>query len=85
MEFARCSQHDIALVERESGKQVRSLDDWLAIIDDYFAKYGRRAVAVKNQNAYARGGSTMTRSQRTARRPPSMVLSLRGRCSGRRG
>jgi predicted TIM-barrel fold metal-dependent hydrolase len=54
MEFARCSQHDIALVERESGKQARSLDDWLAIIDEYFAKYGRRAVAVKNQNAYAR-------------------------------
>jgi predicted TIM-barrel fold metal-dependent hydrolase len=52
--FSRCSREDIEHIEKETGKSVRSLDDWLTIIDDYFVRYGPKAVAVKNQNAYQR-------------------------------
>ena len=54
LEFARGGAHDIATVEAETGKPVRNLDDWLAGIDAYFAKYAPQAVAAKNQNAYSR-------------------------------
>lgn len=43
-----------ALLAEQSGLPARSLDDWHAIIDWAFATYGRRAVAVKSQAAYAR-------------------------------
>ena len=34
--------------------EVKSLGDWHEVIDWWFAKYGKLAVAVKSQNAYAR-------------------------------
>jgi len=45
---------DLDAIERDSGKRADTLDGWLEIIDWYFATYGPRAVAVKNQSAYAR-------------------------------
>lgn len=53
-EFARAGAHDIAQVEAETGRRIATLDDWLGAIDEYFARYGARAVAVKNQSAYGR-------------------------------
>lgn len=43
-----------APLAEQSGLPARNLDDWHAIIDWAFATYGRRAVAVKSQAAYAR-------------------------------
>jgi uncharacterized protein len=37
------------------GKEVKDLDDWHGVIDGWFDRYGKRAVAVKSQAAYARG------------------------------
>ncbi len=37
-----------------AGIEVRALDDWHRVIDWWFAKYGKYAVAVKSQDAYAR-------------------------------
>jgi len=37
-----------------TGIKVRGLEDWHRVIDWWFAKYGRYAVAVKSQNAYSR-------------------------------
>ncbi|MBZ9603068.1 amidohydrolase family protein [Phyllobacterium chamaecytisi] len=54
LEFSRCSAADIARVHAETGKQPTTLDDWLEIIDFYFATYGPKAVAVKCQIAYSR-------------------------------
>ncbi|WP_407114639.1 amidohydrolase family protein [Bradyrhizobium sp. LMG 9283] len=54
LEFCRCSIADLARVEGETGKQPTTLDEWLDIIDFYFATYGPRAVAVKCQIAYSR-------------------------------
>jgi hypothetical protein len=45
---------DLKAVENDSGKTADTLEGWLEIIDGYFAAYGPRAVAVKNQSAYAR-------------------------------
>ncbi len=45
---------DLAEVERDCGKTAQTLDEWLEIIDWYFAQYGPLAVAVKNQSAYSR-------------------------------
>lgn len=45
---------DLDAIERETGKRPSTLDGWLEVIDGYFATYGPRAVAVKNQSAYAR-------------------------------
>ncbi len=45
---------DVAYVEKESGRKASTLEEWLGIIDGYFATYGPRAVAVKNQGAYFR-------------------------------
>ena len=41
-------------MEKETGTTIRTLDAWLETIDDYFARYGPRAVALKNQSAYSR-------------------------------
>ncbi len=41
-------------MEFESGKTADTLDGWLEVIDWHFATYGPRAIAVKNQSAYAR-------------------------------
>lgn len=45
---------DIGGLSRKSGIDVKSLDDWYDVIDWCFATYGPRAIAVKNQSAYAR-------------------------------
>jgi len=37
-----------------AGMEVRCLEDWHRVIDWWFDKYGRYAVAVKSQNAYSR-------------------------------
>jgi uncharacterized protein len=37
-----------------TGRSVDSIDDLLAVVDDYFARFGRRAVAVKLGTAYVR-------------------------------
>lgn len=54
LDFSRCSNADFARVEAETGKQPRTLEEWLDIIDFYFATYGPRAVAVKCAIAYTR-------------------------------
>jgi predicted TIM-barrel fold metal-dependent hydrolase len=37
------------------GKEVKDLADWHAVIDGWFDRYGKKAVAVKSQAAYMRG------------------------------
>ena len=37
-----------------TGIEVKSLGDWHKVVDWWFAKYGKYAVAVKSQNAYSR-------------------------------
>jgi predicted TIM-barrel fold metal-dependent hydrolase len=54
VELARCNQADLEQVEKETGRTIRTLDGWLEAIDAYFARYGPRAVALKNQSAYSR-------------------------------
>ncbi len=39
---------------KPTGITVKSLSDWHSVIDWWFAKYGKFAVAVKSQNAYSR-------------------------------
>ena len=39
---------------KPTGIAVNSLADWHKVIDWWFNKYGRYAVAVKSQNAYVR-------------------------------
>jgi predicted TIM-barrel fold metal-dependent hydrolase len=39
---------------KPAGIEVRSLADWHRVIDWWFEKYGKYAVAVKSQNAYSR-------------------------------
>ncbi|HNT89525.1 MAG TPA: amidohydrolase family protein, partial [Candidatus Hydrogenedentes bacterium] len=39
----------------EAGVTLKGLKDWHAVIDWAFETYGPRAIAVKSQNAYARG------------------------------
>ena len=45
---------DIASISKPSGINVLSLSDWHKVIDWWFDKYGRYAVAVKSANAYKR-------------------------------
>ncbi|MBR1165232.1 amidohydrolase family protein [Bradyrhizobium elkanii] len=52
--FSRCSAADFVRVETETGKRPTTLEEWLDIIDFYFATYGPRAVAVKCWIAYSR-------------------------------
>ena len=40
---------------KPTGIEVTSLSDWHKVIDWWFTKYGRYAVAVKSQHAYVRG------------------------------
>jgi hypothetical protein len=54
LSFAALSWASMDEVERDCGRRAQELDGWLEIIDWYFATYGPRAVAVKNQNAYNR-------------------------------
>jgi len=37
-----------------TGIKVKNIDDWYAVIDWYFEKYGKKAIAIKSQNAYNR-------------------------------
>ncbi len=53
-EITRCSLADIAKVKAELGVEIDSFMDWLAAIDLYFERFGRRAVAVKYVGAYYR-------------------------------
>lgn len=39
---------------KPTGIEVNNIDDWYAVIDWYFEKYGNEAIAVKSQNAYNR-------------------------------
>lgn len=39
----------------EAGVELKGLKDWHTVIDWAFATFGPRAIAVKSQNAYARG------------------------------
>ncbi|HMN84768.1 MAG TPA: amidohydrolase family protein [Bauldia sp.] len=52
--FGRAAPADFAMVAAETGRRPDTLDDWLDIIDWYFATYGSKAVAVKSQIAYSR-------------------------------
>jgi len=45
---------DLAPYEKASGKAVESLRDWHRMIDWYFDRWGRQAVAIKNVSAYWR-------------------------------
>ena len=45
---------DINGFGKPTGIEVRSLADWHRVIDWWFDKYGKYAVAVKSQNAYSR-------------------------------
>lgn len=47
------TQIDLKLAE-PTGIEPSSLENWHQVIAWYFEKYGRRAIAVKNQSAYAR-------------------------------
>lgn len=53
-DFMRCSPADFARVKAETGKQPTTLEEWLDVIDFYFAPYGPKAVAVKCAIAYSR-------------------------------
>lgn len=54
LSLCRCSAADFVRIEEETGLRPSSLDEWLSIIDDYFRRYGSKAVAVKCQIAYTR-------------------------------
>jgi len=45
---------DIPRVQKTLNREAGDLDQYHALIDDVFAKYGPRAIAVKNQSAYSR-------------------------------
>jgi len=45
---------NIKLYSKPTGIKVRSLSDWHRVIDFWFDKYGKYAVAVKSQDAYRR-------------------------------
>jgi len=45
---------DLDGLGKPTGFEVRTLDDWHAVIDWWFDKYGKYAVAVKSGNAYSR-------------------------------
>jgi predicted TIM-barrel fold metal-dependent hydrolase len=45
---------DLRGLGKPTGIEVQSLADWHRVIDWWFDKYGRYAVAVKSQNAYSR-------------------------------
>jgi len=51
---AMVDMRDIAAVSKPVGINVLSLSDWHKVIDWWFDKYGRYAVAVKSANAYKR-------------------------------
>lgn len=51
---AMSTELNVPQLAAESGLPARSLDDWYRVIDWYFERYGPRAVATKNQSAYAR-------------------------------
>ncbi len=51
---AMSSGLDVKKLSAESQLPAETLDQWYAVIDWYFDRYGARAVAVKNQSAYSR-------------------------------
>ncbi|HEX72030.1 MAG TPA: hypothetical protein ENN65_01805 [Candidatus Hydrogenedentes bacterium] len=46
---------DITAVREATGKEADTLKEWHGVIDWCFETYGPRAIATKNQSAYARG------------------------------
>ncbi|TIV56416.1 amidohydrolase family protein [Mesorhizobium sp.] len=54
LQLCRCSSADFARVEAETGRRPTTLEEWIDVIDFYFATYASRAVAVKSQIAYSR-------------------------------
>lgn len=55
LSFVRLSTGlDVPYGAQKANREVRSLADWHQVIDWCFATYGPRAIAVKNQSAYAR-------------------------------
>ncbi len=46
---------DVKGLSKAFNKEVGSLKDWHELIDGCFARFGPRAIATKNQSAYARG------------------------------
>jgi len=48
------SGSDIRRLSKPTGIKVKSLSDWHGVIEWWFKKYGKYAVAVKSQNAYGR-------------------------------
>lgn len=46
---------DITAVREATGKDANTLKEWHGVIDWCFETYGPRAIATKNQSAYARG------------------------------
>ncbi len=51
---AFCGPNNREKLGRAAGRDPGTLDDWHAIIDWHFEKYGPRAIALKNQMAYGR-------------------------------
>lgn len=60
-----------ATVERDSGVEVATLDDYVAVIESCFARYGQRAIAVKCLWAYLRPLHTEVPEQ-----PPNEAFEL---------
>ena len=52
--WARMPGPHIELLSKTAGIRVESIDDWYAVINWWFEKYGNYAVAVKSVNAYYR-------------------------------
>ncbi len=52
--WARMPGPHIELLSKTAGIKVESIDDWYAVINWWFEKYGNYAVAVKSVNAYYR-------------------------------
>ena len=52
--MALCTPPDVPTVSQRANREVRTLEDWHAVIDWCFATFGPRAIAAKNQAAYIR-------------------------------
>jgi len=49
-----CAGPNLEAFGKPTGIQVKTLSDWYRVIDWWFERYGKYAVAVKSQNAYSR-------------------------------
>jgi hypothetical protein len=77
--FSRLAPVDFNQVERETGKRPTTLDEWLAVVDQHFATYGPKAVAVKCQIAYSRAlDFEPVPRERATRLFPRLIGNVRG-------